>query len=59
MNLPDEFGQAALGFEGRFVWPRATDDRTIPLLEEALDRLEGDSALRVGVLARACGALRA
>jgi DNA-binding SARP family transcriptional activator len=59
LNLPEEFGQAALGFEGRFVWPRATDDRTIPLLEEALDRLEGDSALRVGVLARACGALRA
>jgi DNA-binding SARP family transcriptional activator len=59
LNLPEAFGQAALGFEGRFVWPRATDERTIPLLEEALELLEGDSALRVGVLARACGALRA
>ena len=59
LHLPEELGQAALGFEGRFVWPRATDDRTIPLLEEALEVLEGDSALRVGVLARACGALRA
>jgi DNA-binding SARP family transcriptional activator len=59
LQLPEAFGQAAFGFEGRFVWPRATDDRTIPLLEEALDLLEGDSALRVSVLARACGALRA
>ena len=59
LHLPNALGRAALGFEGRFVWPRATDDRTIPLLEEALDVLEGDSALRVGVLARACGALRA
>jgi DNA-binding SARP family transcriptional activator len=59
LHLPEQFGRAALGFEGRFVWPRATDERTIPLLEEALQLLEGDSALRVGVLARLCGALRA
>ena len=59
LHLPQQFGGAALGFEGRFVWPRATDERTIPLLEEALQLLEGDSALRVGVLARLCGALRA
>ena len=59
LHLPEQFGHAALGFEGRFVWPRATDERTIPLLEEALQLLEGDSALRVGVLARLCGALRA
>ena len=59
LHLPEQFGRAALGFEGRFVWPRATDQRTIPLLEEALGLLEGDSALRVGVLARLCGALRA
>ena len=59
LHLPQQFGRAALGFEGRFVWPRATDKRTIPLLEEALQLLEGDSALRVGVLARLCGALRA
>jgi DNA-binding SARP family transcriptional activator len=59
LHLPQQFGRAALGFEGRFVWPRATDERTIPLLEEALKLLEGDSPLRVGVLARLCGALRA
>jgi DNA-binding SARP family transcriptional activator len=59
LHLPKAFGRAALAFEGRFVWPRATDERTIPLLEEALELLEGDSELRVGVLARACGALRA
>ena len=59
LRLPEQLGRAALAFEGRFVWPRATDERTIPLLEEALDVLEGDSALRVGVLSRACGALRA
>jgi DNA-binding SARP family transcriptional activator/predicted ATPase len=59
LNLPEQFGRAALGFEGRFVWPRATDERTIPLLEEARRLLEGDSALRVGVLARLCGAMRA
>jgi DNA-binding SARP family transcriptional activator len=59
LRLPEQLGRAALAFEGRFVWPRATDKRTIPLLEEALGVLEGDSALRVGVLSRACGALRA
>ena len=59
LHLPEQFGRAALGFEGRFVWPRATDARTIPLLEEALRLLEGDSALRVAVLARLCGAMRA
>jgi tetratricopeptide (TPR) repeat protein len=59
LQMPEAFGRAALAFEGRFVWPRATDERTIPLLEEALQLLEGDSELRVGVLARACGALRA
>jgi DNA-binding SARP family transcriptional activator len=59
LNLPEQFGSAALGFEGRFVWPRATDERTIPLLEEARQLLRADSELRVGVLARLCGALRA
>jgi tetratricopeptide (TPR) repeat protein len=59
LRLPEAFGRAALGFEGRFVWPRATDERTIPLLEEAIQLLEGDSALRVSVLARYCGAMRA
>jgi tetratricopeptide (TPR) repeat protein len=59
LGLPEQLARAALAFEGRFVWPRATDERTIPLLEEALGVLEGDSALRVGVLSRACGALRA
>jgi len=59
LHLPEQFGRAALGFEGRFVWPRAADARTIPLLEEALRLLEGDSALRVAVLARLCGAMRA
>jgi DNA-binding SARP family transcriptional activator len=59
LRLPDALGRAALGFEGRFVWPRATDERTIPLLDEAIQVLEGDSALRVGVLARFCGAVRA
>jgi tetratricopeptide (TPR) repeat protein len=59
LQLPEQFGRAALGFEGRFVWPRATDERTIPLLEEARGLLQRDSALRVGVLARLCGALRA
>ena len=51
---------AALGYSGRFVWMRAgSDTKIIPLLHEALAALpEGDSALRVRLLARLAGARR-
>ncbi|MGH7821919.1 MAG: hypothetical protein ACREQ9_19325, partial [Candidatus Binatia bacterium] len=50
----EQLARAALGFGGRFVWGfAAADERLITLLEESLAALgEGDSALRVRVLAR-------
>jgi DNA-binding SARP family transcriptional activator len=59
-DRPAELARAALGYGGRIVWSRAGGDEVVPLLEDALDRLEqGDSALRAKLLARlAGGALR-
>ena len=57
---PDLVGSAALGYAGRFVWPREGDDRRlVPLLEEALEGVgEDDGPLRARLLARLSGALR-
>ena len=56
----ERLARAALGYGGRFVWIRAgSDTKVIPLLQEALAALpEGDSALRVRLLARLAGARR-
>ena len=56
----ERLARAALGYSGRFVWMRAgSDTKIIPLLHEALAALpEGDSALRVRLLARLAGARR-
>jgi DNA-binding SARP family transcriptional activator/tetratricopeptide (TPR) repeat protein len=53
-------GRAAAGYGGLIVWARAGDDAAlVPLLEEALDRLDAaDVELRVRLLARLAGALR-
>lgn len=59
-HLHEHLARAALGYGGRFPFARAgTDDRLVPLLEEALERLGGEpTVLRVRVLARLAGALR-
>jgi ATP/maltotriose-dependent transcriptional regulator MalT len=56
----DLFAEAALGYAGGFVWMRAADDeRVVPILYEALDRLPPDADVRrVQVLARLTGAKR-
>jgi tetratricopeptide (TPR) repeat protein len=59
LNRAELLAQAALGYGGRLVWVRADDDLIAPLLEEALNALGPEhDELRVGVLARLCGALR-
>jgi DNA-binding SARP family transcriptional activator len=60
LGLSVELARAAAGFAGRIVWVRAgSDDRLVPLLEEALAALaEEDVELRVRLLARLAGALR-
>jgi DNA-binding SARP family transcriptional activator len=59
-ELPEHLARAALGYGGRFVWARATNDpRVVTLLEAARSALgEEDSALRARVLARLAGARR-
>lgn len=59
-GLPRELARAALGYGGRSSWLRAgSDDRLVPLLEEALAALgEEEPVLRVRLLARLAGALR-
>jgi len=56
----DVVAHAALGFGGRFLWPRAASDRRlVPILEDAVEALgEDDSRLRVQVLARLATAVR-
>jgi tetratricopeptide (TPR) repeat protein len=56
----EDFGRAALGYGGRFVWARASwDIHVVPLLEEAIGRLgDQQSPLRARLLARLSGALR-
>ena len=60
MGDVERLAGASLGYSGRFVWMRAgSDTKIIPLLHEALAALpEGDSALRVRLLARLAGARR-
>lgn len=56
LRLPDELGRAALGYGGRFVWEAGRGDPyLVPLLEEALAALSGDSLLRARLLARLAG----
>lgn len=59
-GMAERFGEAALGYGGRFVWARSgTDPNLIPLLEEALSLVsEDDCSLRARLLARLAGALR-
>ena len=59
LHLPSSSGTPPWASRAGSCGPGPPMRRTIPLLEEALQVLEGDSALRVGVLARYCGALRA
>jgi DNA-binding SARP family transcriptional activator len=60
IGLASEFARAAAGYGGRIVWARAgTDDRLVPLLEEALAALgDEEIELRARLLARLAGALR-
>jgi len=56
LGAADLLARAALGYGGRIVWSRPTDDRLVPLLEDALAALgEQDSPLRARVLARLAG----
>ena len=56
IGAADLLARAALGYGGRIVWSRPTDDRLVPLLENALVALgEQDSPLRARVLARLAG----
>jgi tetratricopeptide (TPR) repeat protein len=56
IGAADLLARAALGYGGRIVWSRPTDDRLVPLLEDALVALgEQDSPLRARVLARLAG----
>lgn len=59
-DLPDLLARAAAGYGGRFLWARAaTDERLVPLLEDALSALgEEDSVLRVQLLSRLAAARR-
>jgi DNA-binding SARP family transcriptional activator/tetratricopeptide (TPR) repeat protein len=58
-ELPELLARAAAGYGGRFVWARgATDERLIPLLEDALAAIgDADSILRVQLLSRLATAL--
>jgi DNA-binding SARP family transcriptional activator len=61
LEAPEQLARAALGYGGRFAWPRraAGDTRLVPLLEEALAALgEVDTTLRAGLLSRLACALR-
>ena len=55
-----QLARAALGYGGRFIWPRAGSDRhVIPLLQDALVLLGGeDDRLRVRLLTRLACCLR-
>jgi DNA-binding SARP family transcriptional activator len=59
-GLPELMARAAVGYGGRFLWPRAvTDERLVPLLEDALDAIDdSDTVLRVQLLSRLAGAIR-
>jgi DNA-binding SARP family transcriptional activator len=57
LRLPEQLGQAALGYGGRFIWDASRDDEHLAkLLDSALTALgEVDSPLRVRLLARLAG----
>ena len=56
LGAADCLARAALGYGGRIVWSRPTDDRLVPLLEDALARSASRTALsRARVLARLAG----
>jgi DNA-binding SARP family transcriptional activator len=57
---PERLARAAVGYGGRFMWPRAsTDTALVPLLETALAALaDHDSPARVRLLSRLSAALR-
>ena len=59
-KMPERLARAALGYGGRFVWPRSGGDpQVVLLIEDALAALgEDDSSLRVKLLARLAGANR-
>jgi DNA-binding SARP family transcriptional activator len=56
----DQLVRAALGYGGRFAWPRAsTDHAYVPLLERALEVVEtSDPLARARLLARLAAAIR-
>jgi DNA-binding SARP family transcriptional activator len=58
--LPHVLARAAAEYGGRFLWARAaTDERLVPLLEDALSALgEDESVLRVQLLSRLAAARR-
>jgi DNA-binding SARP family transcriptional activator len=58
---PQALARAALGYSGRFAWPRPDegDTRLVPLLKEALARVgEADAGLRARLLVRLACILR-
>jgi DNA-binding SARP family transcriptional activator len=58
-GLASELARAALGFGGGLVMLPADDPRTVPLLEDALETVGDDGALRARLLARlGCAATR-
>ena len=59
-GLAQHLARAAIGYGGRFAWARSmADPEMVPLLERALAAIgDGDSALRVRVLARLATAAR-
>jgi DNA-binding SARP family transcriptional activator len=59
-RLPELLARAAAAYGGRLLWMRAlTDERLVPLLEDALAALEDDdSVLRVQLLSRLAAARR-
>jgi len=59
-GLAEQLARAAIGYGGRFAWARSmADPEMVPLLERALAAIgDGDSALRVRVLARLATAAR-
>jgi DNA-binding SARP family transcriptional activator len=59
-GLARQLARAAIGYGGRFAWARSmADPAMVPMLERALAAIdEGDTALRVGLLARLATAAR-
>jgi DNA-binding SARP family transcriptional activator len=59
-GLSEMLARGAVGYGGRFLWAHdLADERLVPLLEDGLSTLdEGDSVLRVQLLARLAAALR-